>query len=78
MKSLDDMAIQVYQNGLFIGYIKSISYKDKTFKTVSQTSVQGYNPKFDAKGYKSHEAIMKDITFLRTNFASKGYTFQAG
>ena len=78
MKSLDDMAIQVYQNGIFIGYIKSVSYKDKTFKTVSQTSVKGYNPKFDAKGYKSHETIMKDMTFLRTNFASKGYTFQAG
>ena len=50
--------ITVNQGETFLGYIKSVSYKNKTYTTVPITE-----KKF-AKKYSSHKAIMKDLQFL--------------
>lgn len=50
--------IGVYKFGVFQGYIKSISYKNRTYKI---------NPtKEGSKGYSTNVKVMHDIDFLTT------------
>ena len=59
--------IIVTLQGKPIGYVKSVSYKNVTFKLV--------NYKQNAKGYATLDRIQGDIDFLTLHNYDKGYIF---
>lgn len=64
--------IGVYKGASFVGYIKSVSYKNRTYKTVP-TKLQ--NP----KGYTTQDKLMGDIDTITTpETVAKGITFVWG
>lgn len=63
----DKMFILVFDKRGQVGYIKSISYKNHTFKVTST--------KYDAKAYSSIEKVHSELDFL-SEFVIKGYNFQ--
>lgn len=63
--------IEVYKFGVFQGYIKSVSYKSRTYK-ISLT-------RETAKGYSTNDKVMYDIDFLTTpESIANGITFSIG
>ena len=59
--------ILVYNQGRFMGYIKSVSYSRNTFRTTLDIK--------DAKGYTSIDHIHSEIDFLARIGAHRGYVF---
>lgn len=70
MNKLDKMRIVVYKNGVPVGYVKSVSYKNGTF-----TSTQD---KMFAKTYSKQEKIMGDIDTIAFIGQQNGYAFAMG
>lgn len=59
--------IIVYKNGACVGYLKSMSSKDGSFKVTQDAG--------NAKGYYSIDTIQGDIDFLSSFNFEKGYAF---
>ena len=61
--------IKVYKGAQLMGYIKSVSYKNRTFKTVP-------TPYDKPKSYTTYDAIMGDIDVMTTpKTVAEGITF---
>lgn len=58
--------ILAVKNGCPMGYIKSISYTNRTFKLTDE--------KYDAKGYVGIDKLMSDIDFL-ASIDTNGFGF---
>lgn len=59
--------IKVYQNGLFKGYVQSVSYTRDTFRITTDIC--------KAKGYASDDSVQREIDKLTIIGFAYGYVF---
>lgn len=59
--------IAVLKDGQLLGYVKSISYKQGTFKIIAN--------KAEARKYASLDAVQGDIDFLTSISGMQGFIF---
>ena len=67
MNSFDKTRILVYKNGIPVGYVKSVSYKNGTFTIISD--------KMKAKTYSSVDYAQRDIDTIVYTGLQQGYMF---
>lgn len=71
MKESDKFYISVTKDGKFVGFVKSVKYKNKSCVITLDLG--------DANGYETIDAVYTDIDFLASEKnSSEGFAFKLG